>query len=91
MRISRVAVAVTMTLLIAAVGRTNQVTGTAKQDLGQPPLEVSKDGYGDRRWRSGTPRCRSSSSPSWGAISCAELEDDHGDETWATSTSANWW
>ena len=46
MRISRVAAALTAALLIAAVGCTNQVAGTAKQDPTQPPLALSDDGTG---------------------------------------------
>ena len=46
MRISRVAAALTAALLIAAVGCTNQVAGTAKQDPTQPPLTLSDDGTG---------------------------------------------
>ena len=46
MRISRVAAALTAALLITAVGCTNQVAGTAKQDPTQPPLTLSDDGTG---------------------------------------------
>jgi protein-disulfide isomerase len=46
MRISRAVVVLTIGLLIAAVGCTKQVTGTAESDPNKPPLEVSDDGYG---------------------------------------------
>jgi hypothetical protein len=46
MRISRTAVAMTAALLITAVGCTNQIAGTAKQDPTQPPLALSDDGSG---------------------------------------------
>ena len=46
MRISRAAAALTAAVLITAVGCTNQVAGTAKQDPTQPPLTLSDDGTG---------------------------------------------
>jgi protein-disulfide isomerase len=46
MRISRTMVMITVALLIAAVGCTKQVTGSAQSDPAKPPLSVSKDGYG---------------------------------------------
>ena len=39
-------VVLTIGLLIAAVGCTKQVTGTAEPDPNKPPLAVSKDGFG---------------------------------------------
>ena len=79
MRISRVAVAVTMALLIAAVGCTNQVTGTAKQDPAQPPLEVSKDGTGIVAGYPDAPvQIELFTEPQ--CDHCAELQHDYGDE-----------
>lgn len=46
MRISRAAAVLAVTLLMYAVGCTNQITGTATQDPMQPPLALSDDGYG---------------------------------------------
>ena len=46
MRISRAVMVLTISLLIAAVGCTRQVSGTARPDPNKAPLEVSKDGYG---------------------------------------------
>ena len=46
MRISRAVAALTAAVLITAVGCTNQVAGTAKQDPAQPPLALSEDGSG---------------------------------------------
>ena len=46
MRISRAAAALTAALLIGAVGCSKQITGTATPDPMQPPLALSKDGYG---------------------------------------------
>ena len=46
MRISRTLAAMTVTLLLAAVGCSHQIEGTAKQDPTQPPLALSEDGSG---------------------------------------------
>jgi hypothetical protein len=46
MRIPRALAAVTATLLLAAVGCSHQIQGTATQDPAQPPLAVSEDGDG---------------------------------------------
>ena len=46
MRISRAVVVLTISLMIAAVGCTRQVAGTAEPDPNKAPLQVSKDGYG---------------------------------------------
>jgi hypothetical protein len=46
MRIPNAVVAAAATLLIGAVGCTNQITGTATPDPTQPPLALSDDGYG---------------------------------------------
>jgi protein-disulfide isomerase len=46
MRISRALAAMTATLLLAAVGCSHQIEGTAKQDPAQPPLALSEDGSG---------------------------------------------
>jgi protein-disulfide isomerase len=46
MRISRAVMVLTISLLIAAVGCTRQVAGTAEPDPNKAPLQVSKDGYG---------------------------------------------
>jgi hypothetical protein len=46
MRISRTLAAVTVALLFAAVGCSNQIEGTATQDPNQPPLALSEDGSG---------------------------------------------
>ena len=46
MRLSRAGAAVTVALLIGAVGCTNQIAGSATQDPAQPPLALSNDGYG---------------------------------------------
>jgi protein-disulfide isomerase len=46
MRFSRAVVVFTAAVLTTAVGCTDQVSGTAKQDPVQPPLELSEDGAG---------------------------------------------
>jgi len=46
MRISRALAAMTATLLLAAVGCSHQIEGTAKQNPTQPPLALSEDGSG---------------------------------------------
>jgi protein-disulfide isomerase len=46
MRISRALAAMTATLLLAAVGCSHQIEGTAKQHPTQPPLALSEDGSG---------------------------------------------
>ena len=46
MRISRALAAMTATLLLAAVGCSHQIEGTAKPDPTQPPLALSEDGSG---------------------------------------------
>jgi protein-disulfide isomerase len=46
MRMSRLLVVLLIGLLVAAVGCTRQVTGTAGPDPKTPPLGISQDGYG---------------------------------------------
>lgn len=46
MRISRAVMVLTISVLIAAVGCTRAVAGTAESDPHKAPLGVSKDGYG---------------------------------------------
>jgi protein-disulfide isomerase len=46
MRISRALVLIAAALMIAAVGCTKQVAGSAESDPNKPGLSVSKDGYG---------------------------------------------
>ncbi|HEX3547292.1 MAG TPA: thioredoxin domain-containing protein [Mycobacterium sp.] len=46
MRISRAVMVLSISLLIAAVGCTRQVSGTAQPDPNKAPLGVSKDSYG---------------------------------------------
>ncbi|MEN3321840.1 MAG: hypothetical protein V7643_5242 [Mycobacterium sp.] len=46
MRVSRAMGMITIALLLAGVGCTKQVTGTAASDSNRPPLSISKDGYG---------------------------------------------
>ena len=46
MRIPRATAVMAAAVLMWASGCTNQITGTATQDPGQPPLALSDDGYG---------------------------------------------
>jgi protein-disulfide isomerase len=46
MRVSRTVLVLSTALLIAAVGCTKQIAGSAESDPNKPPLGVSKDGYG---------------------------------------------
>lgn len=79
MRISPAVVALTAALLISAVGCTNQVTGTARQDPTQPPLALSEDGSGILAGFPDAPvQIEIFTEPQ--CNHCAELQDGFGDE-----------
>jgi hypothetical protein len=79
MRISRAMVLITIALLVAGVGCTKQVAGTAESDPNKPPLSVSKDGYGLVAGFANAPaKIEIYTEPQ--CNHCADLQHDFGDE-----------
>jgi hypothetical protein len=79
MRISRAMVLITIALLVAGVGCTKQVAGTAESDPNKPPLSVSKDGYGLVAGFANAPaKIEIYTEPQ--RNHCADLQHDFGDE-----------
>jgi protein-disulfide isomerase len=79
MRIPRTLVMITAAMLIAAVGCTKQVTGSAESDPNKPPLSVSKDGYGIVAGFDNAPsKIEIYTEPQ--CNHCADLQHDFGDQ-----------
>jgi hypothetical protein len=79
MRIPRALVMITLALLIAAVGCTKQVSGSAESDPNKPPLSVSKDGYGIVAGFDNAPfKIEIYTEPQ--CNHCADLQHDFGDQ-----------
>ena len=74
-------------LLLAAVGCTKQVAGTALPDPTKPPLALSDDGYGIVAGFDDAPaQIEIYTEPQ--CSHCADLQADFGDQLRTTSTSA---
>jgi protein-disulfide isomerase len=79
MRISRTVALITAAMMIAAVGCTKQVAGTAASDPNKPPLSVSKDGYGIVAGFADAPaKIEIYTEPQ--CNHCADLQHDFGDQ-----------
>jgi hypothetical protein len=79
MRISSAVVLLTIGLLLAAVGCTKQVAGTAQPDPKQPPLALSEDGFGIVAGFADAPvRIEIFTEPQ--CEHCAQLQADFGDQ-----------
>lgn len=79
MRVYRAVAVVTIGLLLAAVGCTKQVSGTAQRDPSQPPVALSKDGYGIVAGFDNAPiRIELFTEPQ--CSHCADLQADFGDQ-----------
>jgi protein-disulfide isomerase len=79
MRISRAVVLLAIGLLLAAVGCTKQVPGTAQPDPDQPPLALSEDGFGIVAGFADAPvRVEIFTEPQ--CEHCAQLQTDFGDQ-----------
>ncbi|KUH83476.1 MULTISPECIES: thioredoxin domain-containing protein [unclassified Mycobacterium] len=79
MRISRIAAVLALSALLAAVGCTRQVAGTAQRHPDQPPLTVSEDGYGVVAGFADAPvRIEIFTEPQ--CTHCADLQADFGDQ-----------
>jgi protein-disulfide isomerase len=79
MRISPAVVVLTIALLLAAVGCTKQVSGTAQPDPNKAPLELSEDGFGIVGGFDNAPvRIEIFTEPQ--CEHCAQLQADFGDQ-----------
>ena len=79
MRISPAAVVLTIGLLVATVGCTKQIAGTAQPDPNKPPLALSEDGYGIVAGFDNAPiRIEIFTEPQ--CSHCADLQADFGDQ-----------
>jgi protein-disulfide isomerase len=79
MRISPAVVVLTIALLLAAVGCTKQVSGTAQPDPNKAPLELSEDGFGIVAGFDDAPiSIEIFTEPQCGH--CADLQADFGDQ-----------
>lgn len=79
MRVPRAAATTAVALLLAAVGCTSQVTGTAVQDPAQPPLALSEDGSGIVAGFPDAPvQIEVYTEPQ--CTHCADLQADYGDD-----------
>src|SRR3954468_9545517 len=79
MRVPRAMGMITIALLLAAVGCTKQVTGTAASDSNKPPLSISKDGYGIVAGFANAPKkIEIYTEPQ--CNHCADLQKDFGDQ-----------
>jgi protein-disulfide isomerase len=79
MRISPAVVVLTIALVLAAVGCTKQVSGTAQPDPNKAPLELSEDGFGIVAGFDDTPiSIEIFTEPQCGH--CADLQADFGDQ-----------
>jgi protein-disulfide isomerase len=79
MRISPAVVVLTIVLMLAAVGCTTQVSGTAQPDPNKAPLELSEDGFGIVAGFDHAPvRIEIFTEPQ--CTHCADLQADFGDQ-----------
>jgi protein-disulfide isomerase len=79
MRISPAVVVLTIALLLATVGCTKQVSGTAQPDPNKAPLELSEDGFGIVAGFDNAPvRIEIFTEPQ--CEHCAQLQADFGDQ-----------
>ncbi|KUH64461.1 protein-disulfide isomerase [Mycolicibacterium novocastrense] len=79
MRFSRTLAVLALTVLLAAVGCTNHVAGTAKRDPAQAPLKVSEDGFGVVAGFDDAPvKIEIFTEPQ--CTHCADLQADFGDQ-----------
>ena len=79
MRISRAALVLVISLVLAVAGCSKQITGTAQPDPDQPPLALSEDGFGIAAGFEDAPtRIEIFTEPQ--CSHCAELQADFGDQ-----------
>lgn len=79
MRISRAALALAIGVMLTVAGCSSKVEGTAQRDPAQPPLTVSKDGYGIVAGFDDAPtHIEIYTEPQ--CSHCAELQTDFGDQ-----------
>ena len=79
MRISRAALVLAISLVLAVAGCSKQIAGTAQPDPNQPPLALSEDGFGIVAGFEDAPtRIEIFTEPQ--CSHCAELQADFGDQ-----------
>lgn len=79
MRRSRAVAVLALMLLLVGIGCAKQVSGTAQPDPNEPPLSVSKDGYGIvAGWDNAPQRIEIFTEPQ--CNHCADLQKDFGDQ-----------